>query len=264
MVQPSNLVKADRVGFSDFYLDYRPPDFTFMKLGVNIDHVATLRQARHGTAPDPLWAAQAAQKAGADSIVCHLREDRRHIQESDLAGLKKTLRIPLNLEMSIAPAIVRIAVATKPAQATLVPERRQELTTEGGLDLRKNKKRIAFAVEKLRRSRIRVSLFIDPSLTQIREAVALGVPMVEFHTGRYAEHFGSKKESYFLNQFRDAVSNAHKRGLIIAAGHGLDYRNVTAIAHIPQIEELNIGFSIVARAMEVGFPQAVTEMVRLL
>ena len=234
-----------------------------MKLGVNVDHIATLRQARRGTVPSPIWAARIAEKAGCDSIVCHLREDRRHIQESDLTVFKKILRIPLNLEMAASPEIVRIACACRPEQSTLVPERREELTTEGGLDLRKNRKRIDSAVRRLQKARIRVSLFIDPDPIQIRLAADLGVPMIEFHTGRYAENFHTRKRTVFLAQLKAAVSHARSAGLLAAAGHGLDYRNVKAVARIPNMQELNIGFSIVARSVEVGFRQAVQEMAAL-
>ena len=261
------MVEADCVRIGHWDMECCPPEPTPLKmprLGVNVDHIATLRQARRGMTPSPIVAAQAAEKAGCDSIVCHLREDRRHIQESDLQAFKKILRVPLNLEMSAAPEIVRIACAQKPDQATLVPERRQELTTEGGLDLTKNRRRIWCATEKLQKARIRVSLFIDPDPIQIRLAASLGVPMVEFHTGPYAENSRSKKGSRFLAQLREAIEDAHARGLRVAAGHGLDYQNVKAVAQIPGIEELNIGFSIVAHSVEVGFHRAVKEMVALL
>lgn len=232
------------------------------RLGVNVDHVATLRQARRGDLPSPLWAAQAARRAGCDGIVCHLREDRRHIQESDLWALKRKVRLPLNLEMACHPEIVRIACRLKPDQATLVPERRQELTTEGGLDLKEGGSPLRFAIDRLMKARIRVSLFIDPSPVQIRLAYRLGAPMVELHTGRYAEARTKSDAARQLTLLRKAVHEARALGLRIAAGHGLDYQNVKPVAAIPGVEELNIGFSIVARAIEVGFEQAVREMVR--
>ena len=231
------------------------------KLGVNIDHVATLRQARRGTIPSPVWAAVEAEAAGCDSIVCHLREDRRHIQDRDLPAIKRAVRIPLNLEMAAHPDIVRIACRLKPDQATLVPERRQELTTEGGLNLSRGGTRLRDVVRRLSEAGIRVSLFIDPQPEQIRRSADLGVPMIELHTGRYAEAGSCRKRE--LEKLRRTVHLAQEEGLIVAAGHGLDYRNVRPVASLPGMEELNIGFSIVARAIEVGLKQAVREMVKL-
>lgn len=242
-----------------------------VRLGVNVDHVATLRQQRRGKAPSPVWAALAAQRAGADGIVCHLREDRRHIQDADLPALKRAIRIPLNLEMGAHPEIVAIACRLRPLQATLVPERRQELTTEGGLDLRRGERRIGRAAAKLARAGIRVSLFIDPDLESVRLSARLGVPMVELHTGRYAEagmrpgrgRAPRQAQARELRKLQDAAAQAGSLGLIVAAGHGLDYKNVRPVTAIPEIEELNIGFSIVARAIGVGFTEAVREMARL-
>ena len=231
------------------------------KLGVNVDHVATLRQARAGETPSPVWAAKEAQRAGCDSIVCHLREDRRHIQDRDLPEIKKSIRIPLNLEMAAHPEIIRIACRLRPAQATLVPERRRELTTEGGLDLLLGGSRLRDAVRRLAGAGIRVSLFIDPDRIQIERAMDLGVPMIELHTGRYAGARSAGERSRQLQKLRSAVRQGLESGLIVASGHGLDYRNVGPVAAIPGMEELNIGFSIVARAIEVGFRQAVREMV---
>lgn len=230
------------------------------RLGVNIDHVATLRQARRGEIPNPVRAGLEAELAGSDGIVCHLREDRRHIQEKDLVGLKKVLRTGLNLEMAADPEIVRIACAVKPNQATLVPERRQELTTEGGLDLRKNKARLQQAIHALQSEGIRVSLFIDSTPEAIRRAYDFGVPMVELHTGRYAEAKTKGQVNRELRLLKEGASAASAAGLKVAAGHGLDYQNTKPVTAIPEVEELNIGFSIVARAMEVGFYQAVREM----
>lgn len=235
-----------------------------MRLGVNIDHVATLRQARGGRVPDPVRAARAAQAAGCDSIVCHLREDRRHIQEMDLPALKRAIRLPLNLEMGAHPEIVRIACRLRPDQATLVPERRQELTTEGGLDLRRGRGRLQRAIGALERAGVRVSLFIDPDPVQMEEAARLGVPMVELHTGRYAQLSAPSRRRKAVADLRQAACRARALGLSVAAGHGLDYRNVRPVARIPQIEELNIGFSIVAHALEVGLSRAVREMKMLL
>ena len=232
------------------------------KLGVNIDHVATLRQARQGKEPDPVSAALDAVRAGCDSIVCHLREDRRHIQDRDLPALKWALKVPLNLEMAAHPEIVRIACGLKPAQATLVPEKRHELTTEGGLDLRRGGKRLSRAIKQLSDAGIRVSLFIDPAADSIRRAAELGVPMIELHTGRYAAAAHGVPRRKELEKLKRAVHLGREEGLIVAAGHGLDYRNVRPVAAIPQVEELNIGFSIVARAVEVGLKQAVKEMIK--
>ena len=232
------------------------------KLGVNVDHVATLRQARRGSSPSPVWAARTAQAAGADSIVCHLREDRRHIQDRDLPALKK-IGLPLNLEMAAHPEIVRIACGLKPYQATLVPERRQELTTEGGLDLRHGRDRLRNAVRRLSDAGIRVSLFIDPAPDQIRRAADLGVPMIELHTGAYARMRGALRRRQ-LQKLRRAVGQARQEGLIVAAGHGLDYENVRPVAEILGVEELNIGFSIVAKAIELGFREAVRKMAGLI
>ena len=234
------------------------------KLGVNVDHIATLRQARRGEIPSPAWAAAEAERAGCDSIVCHLREDRRHIQDRDLPAIRRAVRVPLNLEMAAHPEIVRIACRVRPDQATLVPERRQELTTEGGLDLRRGVRRLSDAVRRLSDAGIRVSLFIDPDPKQIEQAARLGVPMIELHTGRYAQARSGPVLRKELEKLRKAIRLGRDEGLIIAAGHGLDYRNARAVAVIPEVEELNIGFSIVARAIQVGFNQAVREMIELI
>lgn len=233
------------------------------RLGVNVDHVATLRQARRGERPSPVWAAREAERAGCDSIVCHLREDRRHIQDADLPALKRAVRIPLNLEMAAHPEIIGIACRLRPHQATLVPERRQELTTEGGLDVRRGRRRLSAAVAALARCGIRVSLFIDPKRAQVREAALLGVPMIELHTGRYAQARSPSQRGRAFREIREAARYGRRLGLAVAAGHGLDYENVEPVAAIPEVEELNIGFSVVVRAVEAGFPRAVQEMVRL-
>ena len=233
------------------------------RLGVNIDHIATLRQARRTTEPDPMWAAAEAELAGCDSIVCHLREDRRHIQDRDLAALREVVSTRLNLEMAAAETIVAIACRVRPDQATLVPERRQEITTEGGLDARGLMRRLRPVVGRLQARGITVSLFLDPELAQLEAAKALGVPAVELHTGRYAN---ARSRTARQAAFRQLVASARQgraMGLTVHAGHGLTYQNVSAIAAMPELTELNIGHSIVARAVFVGVRQAVREMMAL-
>jgi len=229
-------------------------------LGVNIDHVATLRQLRHAAEPEPVFAALIAEANGADSIVAHLREDRRHIQERDLYILKQAIKTKLNLEMSIAPEIVNIACALKPDQATLVPEKRQELTTEGGLDVAGNSKRVKQAVDKLKKASIGVSLFIDPEKKQIDAARKVGVKMVELHTGRYSDAANQAQEDKYFQELLQAARYAKAKGMHVFAGHGLNYCNTNRVAKIKEIEELNIGYSIVCRAVLVGFQRAVREM----
>lgn len=229
-------------------------------LGVNIDHVATLRQARLGFEPEPVLAALICEAAGADSIVVHLREDRRHINDADLQLLRQTVRAKLNLEMSAAPGIVSIACKVRPDQATLVPEKRRELTTEGGLDVAGNLNRVKGVVRKLEENGIMVSLFIDPDKKQVNAAVKSGAGMIELHTGRYAEALNRKDEDKYFGQIREAARYAKKNGLRVFAGHGLDYCNVAPIAGIKEVEELNIGYSIVCRAVLVGLERAVKEM----
>ncbi|MFA5156033.1 MAG: pyridoxine 5'-phosphate synthase [Candidatus Omnitrophota bacterium] len=231
-----------------------------MLLGVNIDHVATLRQVRRGSAPEPCYAAFLCEAAGADSIVAHLREDRRHINEKDVFLLRKTVRTKLNLEMSLAREIVDIACQVKPDQATLVPEKRQELTTEGGLDAVSNFGRIKQASQRLREQNIGVSLFIDPEKPQIDAAVKLGVKMIELHTGRYAESKNSLQQKNNFRQLEIAAAYALKKGMRVFSGHGLDYDNAGKVSRIKGIEELNIGYSIVCRAVLVGLERAVKEM----
>lgn len=231
-----------------------------MLLGVNIDHVATLRQVRRGSAPEPCYAAFLCEAAGADSIVAHLREDRRHINERDVFLLRETVRTKLNLEMSIAPEIVAISCQLKPDQATLVPEKRQELTTEGGLDVVSSFGKIKQAAQKLEKQNIGVSLFIDPEKPQIDAAVKLGVKMIELHTGRYAESKNSLQQKNNFKQLETATAYALKRGLHVFAGHGLDYGNAGKVSRIKGVEELNIGYSIVCRAVLVGLERAVKEM----
>lgn len=234
------------------------------RLGVNIDHVATLREVRRGIEPEPVFAALIAQAAGADAIVVHLREDRRHIKERDLYILKKVVKTKLNLEMSVAPDIVEIACKLNPDQATLVPEKRQEVTTEGGLDVVTNFKKIKAALEKLAKNNIAVSLFIDPDKHQIAAAKKLGAKIIELHTGRYADAKNEKEEDEFFKEIKTAAAFAIDKGLQTCAGHGLNYYNVSRIAKIKGIEELNIGYSIVCRAVLVGLERAVKEMKELI
>jgi len=232
-----------------------------MRLYVNIGHVATLREARKTDEPDPVQAAAAAERAGADGITVHLREDRRHIQDADVAALARSVRTVLNLELGAHDQIVRLAARVKPFQATLVPEKRQEITTEGGLALRKGDRRLRGAIARLKDARIRVSLFIDPSLKTIDVARELGVPAIEIHTGRYAHtwHRGDAA----LKELRRAATHAKDIGLAVHAGHGLTYQNVQPVAAIPEIEELNIGHSIVSNAVFWGLEEAVRRMVAL-
>ena len=232
-------------------------------LGVNIDHVATLRQARRGEKPDPVEAARMAERAGCDSIVCHLREDRRHIQDADLPRVQRAIRTRLNLEMSVAPAIVRIALRLKPWQVTLVPERRAELTTEGGLDVRRHGRRVAEVARACKAAGIDVSVFIDPSAEQVAAAQTIGVRMVELHTGAYAGAKTALQRRARLHELQRAIAHAHRLGLRVNAGHGLDYDNVARVARLPHLEELNIGFAIMARALVIGLDEAVREMVAL-
>ena len=234
------------------------------KLGVNIDHVATLRQARGGNLPDPVYAAFLAEQAGAQSIVAHLREDRRHIQDQDIKLLRQRIGTKLNLEMCIAPEILKIACSIRPYQATLVPEKRKELTTEGGLNVATNLKKIDSAIKRLKEFNIRVSLFIDPDKNQVNAAKKVGAKIIEFHTGRYALAKNPGQKEKFFNQLKHAVDYAQTQGLTVNAGHGLDYANVRKIAQIKGIEELNIGYSIICKALYVGLFAAVKEMQELI
>lgn len=231
-----------------------------IKLGVNIDHIATLREARKTWEPEPVFAAVLCELAGADAITAHLREDRRHIQDKDVELLRKIIKTELNLEMSISPEIVRIALKIKPDQATLVPEKRQEVTTEGGLDAAGSFSQIKKTVESLKKKKIVVSLFIDPEKKQIDAAQKTGADTIEIHTGRYANAKDERTRKQELAHIADAAAYAHKKGLAVNAGHGLNYSNVVDIVKIDLIEELNIGHSIISRAVFVGLPQAVREM----
>ncbi len=230
------------------------------RLGVNIDHVATIRQARGGKEPDPVWAAVLAELGGADGITVHLREDRRHIQDRDLRLLRETVRVRLNLEMSVEPAIVAVAVALRPDQVTLVPERRQEVTTEGGLDVVGQRPRVAEAVARCRDAGLSVSLFIDPDPAQVEASRDVGGEAVELHTGRYADAPDAAATAAELAALVRAGSAAVASGLALHAGHGLNYQNVHRVARIGAMAELNIGHSIVSRAVFVGMERAVREM----
>ncbi len=234
-----------------------------MRLYVNIDHVATLREARQTDEPDPLQAAAAAERGGADGITVHLREDRRHIQDADVVALARGVRTLVNLELGAHPDIVRIARRVRPFQATLVPERRREITTEGGLALRRGDRRLAAAIAGLQDAGIRVSLFIDPVRKTIDQARALGVPAIEIHTGQYANASNELRRNKTLKQVREAAAYAKGRGLAVHAGHGLTYQNVQPVAAIPEIEELNIGHSIVSNAVFWGLEEAVRRMKQL-
>lgn len=234
------------------------------KLGVNIDHVATLRQARMTCVPDPIEAAALCEKAGCDSIVCHLREDRRHINDEDVARLRKAVRTRLNLEMSTTSQIVRIACRMRPDQATLVPEKRREVTTEGGLDVSRGLSVIKKVVSKLADSGIETSLFVDPSKKQIDASLCVGARIIELHTGEYASAVSSSARLKKLSILKEAARYALSRGLEVNAGHGLDYANVRAVGSIKGINELNIGHSIISRSVFVGMEKAVREMLELI
>ena len=233
-------------------------------LGVNIDHVATLRQARGTRYPDPVEAAFVAERAGADAITAHLREDRRHIVERDVEILSQTLRTRLNLEMAVEESVLRVAERLSPSDCCLVPERRAELTTEGGLDVAGQLSRIKEACQRLAAAKVRVSLFIDPDPFQLEAAMETGAPVVELHTGRYANAADTATRAEELGLITSAVSFADSLGLQVNAGHGLDYHNVQAVAAIPHIRELNIGHAIVAHAVFVGMATAVADMKRLM
>ena len=235
-----------------------------IKLGVNIDHVATLRQARGTRYPDPVQAALEAEQAGADAITLHLREDRRHIQERDVELLKSTLQTRMNLEMAVTDEMVAYAVRMRPEECCLVPERRQELTTEGGLDVVTHEKKIGAACARLAEAGVRVSLFIDAETAQIDAAVRCGAPVIELHTGRYADAPDADERGVELARIELGVQQGLDSGLQVNAGHGLNYHNVQAIAAIPGIAELNIGHAIMARALFSGLQESVREMKRLM
>ncbi|MDH4082779.1 MAG: pyridoxine 5'-phosphate synthase [Nitrospira sp.] len=234
------------------------------RLGVNVDHVATLRQARGGTDPDPLAAAVLVELAGADGIVVHLREDRRHIQDRDLRLLRELTRTKLDLEMAADGEMVKIALNIRPDLVTLVPEKRQELTTEGGLDVAGQRDRIHGIVTLLHNGGIPVSVFIEPDLNQVKAAHKISADFVELHTGRYANATRSKEADTEFEAITQAARLSYKLGIGVNAGHGLNYRNVKRLTHIPEIVEYNIGHSIIARSVLVGLDQAVKEMKALL
>jgi pyridoxine 5-phosphate synthase len=234
------------------------------ELGVNIDHVATVRQARQTNEPDPVWAAALAEMGGADGITLHLREDRRHIADRDLQILRQTVTVKLNLEMACNDEVLTIACGVKPDQATLVPERREEITTEGGLDICSQRGKVEKVVKTLQELGISVSLFLDPDPRQIEEAARLKVAAVELHTGQYAEAKSGPAQKGELEKLQSVGAMIRQLGMSLHAGHGLTYRNVRPIAQIEGMHELNIGHSIVARAIMVGFEEAVREMKRLI
>ena len=235
-----------------------------MRLGVNIDHVATVREARKINEPDPVAAAVIVELAGADGIVCHLREDRRHLSDRDLVLLKEVVKSHLNLEMAATPEMIKIASRVQPGMATLVPEKREEVTTEGGLDIVNNFNLIKDTVMKLRESNIIVSLFIDPELEQIKASARAGADYVELHTGKYAEAVSANDQEDELSTLQSMAYAASKLGLSVSAGHGLNYYNVQEVAGLDKIEELNIGHSIIGRAIFTGLEAAVREMKRLI
>ncbi len=228
------------------------------RLYINIDHVATVREARKTDEPDPVAAATACERAGADGITCHLREDRRHIQDRDVESLAKTVTTVLNFELATSPDIVALACRLRPFQATLVPERREEVTTEGGLALHRSDQGLLTAIGRLKDAGIHLSLFIDPDRASIDRSVELGVPAVELHTGHYAHHWTEGDSA--LRQLQEAATYARAAGLAVHAGHGLTYRNVRPVVGIAEIEELNIGHSVVSRSVFVGMEGAVREM----
>ena len=234
-----------------------------LKLGVNIDHVATLRQARGTAYPAPADAVCIAEASGADSITVHLREDRRHIQDADLAAIAAVMTTHMNLEMAVTDEMIDIAVAQRPSDCCLVPEKREELTTEGGLDVAGQLARVKAACARLADAGIRTSLFIDPDIAQLEAAAAAGAPVVELHTGAYAECGGNEQRGE-LDRIRVAAEHGASLGLVVNAGHGLHYDNVSAIAKIPELDELNIGHAIIARAVLDGLAVAVSEMKRIM
>ena len=234
-----------------------------IELGVNIDHIATVRQARQTVEPDPIWAAALAELGGADGITIHLREDRRHIQDRDVHLLRETVRCKLNLEMACAEEIIKIACKVKPDQATLVPERREEITTEGGLDVICQTETVKKIVKRLQDRGIFVSLFLDPDPKQIETGFKTGCDAIELHTGCYALADTEKKRNAELQRILTAGKIIHAAGIRLHAGHGLTYHNVLPIASVPHMLELNIGHSIIARALMIGMKEAVAEMKRL-
>ncbi len=235
-----------------------------IKLGVNIDHIATLRQARRTYEPEPVWGASISELAGADCITVHLREDRRHIQDRDVELLRHIVQTKLNLEMADNQSIIDIATEIRPDQVTLVPEKREEVTTEGGLEVIRNQSSLTTTVRHFQNMGIAVSLFIDPDPNQIKAAYRTGAEFIELHTGRYANAHTEEEIAAELALLQQATELAHKQGLRVNAGHGLNYKNTQAICKLPYIEELNIGHSIISRALFVGLSEAVKEMKQIL
>jgi len=235
-----------------------------MRLAVNVDHFATLREARRGDEPEPVLAALLAEQAGAEGIVCHLRGDRRHIKERDLRVFRQVIKTKLNLEMAATDEMKKIALEIKPDVVSLVPEREEELTTEGGLDVIANEKHLAPFIEDLKKAKIRISIFVDPDVPQIEACCRAGVDLIEINTGKYCDLKPGKEREKALEEIKKAAAAGHKSDLEVHAGHGLDYRNVQPVVAIPEITEFSIGFSIVARAAIVGIEQAVKEMIALI
>jgi pyridoxine 5-phosphate synthase len=235
-----------------------------MRLAINIDHIATLRNARGGNDPDPVKAALLCEEAGAVGIVCHLREDRRHIKDDDVRRLRSIIKKKLDLEMAATEEIIGIAIRTKPDLVTLVPERRQELTTEGGLDIVAQKKHFSGVVEQFRRNKIPVSLFIDPVEAQVRASADIGADMIEIHTGEYAEAKSEREVQEQLVRIQKVAVLGRSLGLGVNAGHGLDYSNIKPIASIKEIEEVSIGHAVIVHALSVGLESAVREMMKLM
>ncbi len=235
-----------------------------MRLAINIDHVATIRQARGGNEPDPILAAQRCESAGAAGIVCHLREDRRHINGRDVRLLRATVKTKLDLEMAATDEIIRIALETKPELVTLVPEKRKELTTECGLDVVTQKNILADVVTTFQKNKIAVSLFVDPERAQVEASKEIGAEMIEIHTGEYADARSDRERNSHLVKIQEMARLGKKLGLGVNGGHGLNYANVAAIAAIDEIDELSIGHAIISRAVFVGIEQAVTEMLKLI
>lgn len=235
-----------------------------IRLGVNIDHVATVRQARRIREPDPVWAVVAAELGGADQITLHLREDRRHIQDEDLPRVLGAASVPVNLEMAVTGEMVEIALARRPQAVTLVPERREEITTEGGLDVAGRFEEVSSAVSRLREGGLKVSLFVDPESDQVQACRRAGAQAVELHTGAFCGAWGGEGAEAQLGRLRRAAAVGRELGLAVHAGHGLNVRNVGAVARIPEVEELNIGHALVGRALFVGLERAVREMKEIL
>jgi pyridoxine 5-phosphate synthase len=234
-----------------------------MRLAVNIDHIATVRNARGGNVPDPVDSARIAERAGVDGIVCHLREDRRHIRDEDVRMLRKIITTKLDLEMAATPEIISVALNVKPDLVTLVPEKREELTTEGGLDVYRLRKTLKRVVKQFHENDIPVSLFVDPDTVQIKTAKEIEANFIELHTGDYANARSAASIKKQLNNIKEMASLGRKLGLCVNAGHGLDYNNIKPIIRISEIEEVSIGHAIIVRALYVGFEQAICEMLKL-